>query len=158
MATVADYIALRRADNEPHQVVGRLGPPEALAAAAQRGAIPPHLRRPAAAAPAPVGEAPAPVGEAPGASDYAAVGLLTAGAFMLPVLSPLAGLLIATGSPRWTPVQKAAAWVLTAGSVGCSLLFLLIAAASAAPAIPLAMALVSWSPARSSPAFRCSPV
>ncbi|HEV8570812.1 MAG TPA: hypothetical protein VGQ92_27600 [Actinoplanes sp.] len=136
MATVADYIALRRADNEPHQVVGRLGPPEALAAAAQRGAIPPHLRRPAAAAPPPVGEA-------PGASDYAAVGLLTAGAFMLPVLSPLAGLLIATGSPRWTPVQKAAAWVLTAGSVGCSLLFLLIAAASAAPAIPLAMALVT---------------
>jgi HAAS len=45
MATVADYIALRRADNEPHQVVGRLGPPEALAAAAHRGAISPHVRR-----------------------------------------------------------------------------------------------------------------
>jgi uncharacterized membrane protein YdcZ (DUF606 family) len=40
-------------------------------------------------------------------------------------------------------VQKAAAWVLTAGFVGCSLLFLLIAAASASPAIPLAIALVT---------------
>jgi hypothetical protein len=49
----------------------------------------------------------------------------------------------ATGSPRWTPAQKAAVWVLTAGSVGCSLLFLLIAATSAEPTIPLAMALVT---------------
>jgi hypothetical protein len=137
MATVADYIALRRADVDPHQVVGRLGPPEALVAAAHRGAMPPHLRRPVAAMP------PAVAAEAPSPSEYVAIGLMTIGAFVLPVISPLAGLLIATGSPRWTTVQKAAAWVLTAGSVGCSLLFLMIAAASAERAVPLAMALVT---------------
>jgi hypothetical protein len=121
MATVADYIALRRGDAEPHEVVGRLGPPEALVAAAHRGAIPAYLRRPvivertvAAATP----------------SEYTAIALLTVGAVVLPLVSPLAGLLIATGSPRWTTAQKAAAWVLSCGSVASSMVFLLVAAAS----------------------------
>jgi hypothetical protein len=33
---------------------------------------------------------------------------------VLPVISPLAGLLLMSGSPRWSPAQKTAAWVLTA--------------------------------------------
>jgi len=31
---------------------------------------------------------------------------------VLPVVSPLAGLLLVSGSPRWSPAHKAAAWVL----------------------------------------------
>jgi hypothetical protein len=128
MATVADFIAMRRVDTEPHEVVGRLGPPEALVAAAHRGAIPAHLRRPVIAErtvqPATV-------------SEYTAVALLTAGAIVVPVVGPLAGLIMATGSPRWTPAQKAAAWVLSSGSVGSSMLFLLIAAASDSRILPL---------------------
>jgi hypothetical protein len=130
MATVSDYIALRRADTETHQVVGRLGPPEALVAAVHRGAMPAHLRRPTA-----VGPAADPVHP----SEYTAVALLTVGAIVVPVVSPLAGLLIATGSPRWTTAQKAAAWVLTCGSVASSMIFLLFAAGAGNRAIPLVL-------------------
>jgi hypothetical protein len=132
MATVSDYIALRRADTETHQVVGRLGPPEALVAAVHRGAMPVHLRRPTAAAPAPPADPVQP-------SEYTAVALLTVGAIVVPVVSPLAGLLMATGSPRWTIAQKAAAWVLTCGSVASSMIFLLFAAGAGNPAIPLVL-------------------
>jgi hypothetical protein len=131
MATVADYIAMRRVDAEPHEVVGRLGPPEALVAAAHRGAIPPHLRRPVIAE---RGTEPATV------SEYTAVALLTVGAVVVPVAAPLAGLIMATGSPRWTPSQKAAAWVLSAGSVASSMALLLIAAASGDRIPPLLLA------------------
>jgi hypothetical protein len=134
MATVADYISLRRADTEPDQVVGRLGPPEALVAAAHRGAIPVHLRRPVAA------EA---VAQPATPSEYTAVALLTVGAVVLPVVSPLAGLLIATGSRRWTTAQKAAAWVLSSGSVVSSMLFLLIAAGFDDRTIPLVMTFIA---------------
>jgi hypothetical protein len=128
MATVADYIALRRADAEPHQVVGRLGPPESLVAAAHRGAIPAHLRRPVTVERA---------AEPASPSEYTAVALLTVGAIVVPVAGPLAGLLMATGSPRWTTAQKAAAWVLSSGSVASSMLFLLIAAGSESRTLPL---------------------
>lgn len=118
MTTVADYIAMRRvAQVEPGgdagQILRRLGAPEDIAAAARRGRIPAHLLRPVAevAVPAPVA--------APGSSgaEYAGIALLTAGAVVFPVVSPLAGMLLVSGSPRWSPAQKTAAWVLAGGSV-----------------------------------------
>jgi hypothetical protein len=130
MSTVSDYIALRRSGTEPHQVVGRLGPPAALVAAVHRGRMPAHLRRPVAMEPA--------AGPA-NPSEYTAVALLTVGAVAVPVVSPLAGLLIATGSPRWTTAQKAAAWVLSCGSVASSMLFLLFTAGVQDRAIPLVL-------------------
>src|SRR5689334_16065618 len=130
MSTVSDYIALRRTGTEPHQVVGRLGPPEALVAAVHRGRMPAHLRPPAAVEPAAGRASP---------SEYTAVALLTVGAVAVPVVSPLAGLLIATGSPRWTTAQKAAAWVLSCGSVASSMIFLLFAAGVQDRAIPLVL-------------------
>src|ERR1700712_3041985 len=59
MTTVTEYVALRRTASsdplsDPAQIVGRLGPPEALVAAARRGHLPPHLRLPAVPAPPPV--------------------------------------------------------------------------------------------------------
>jgi len=121
MSTVADYIAVRRSSpadplDDAAEIVRRLGPPEALVAAARRGAIPPHLRLPALLPPPPAAPArPAARGEA-GGVEYTAIGLLTVGALVLPVVSPLAGLLLVTGSPQWTPAQKAAAWMVTVGA------------------------------------------
>jgi hypothetical protein len=119
MTTVADYIAVRRTSpadplDDAAEIIRRLGPPEALVAAARRGNLPPHLRLPALVPPPP---APArrPVTDA-GGVEYTAVGLLTVGAFVLPGVAPVAGLLLATGSPRWTPAQKAFAWMVTAGA------------------------------------------
>ncbi|MFI7540799.1 hypothetical protein [Actinoplanes sp. NPDC049599] len=114
MTTVADYIALRRTSvadpvDDPRLILQRLGPPESLVAATRRGRMPAHLRRPVAPAPLP------PPAAAPsGSLEYAGIALLTAGAVVLPVISPLAGLLLVSGSPRWSPAQKAAAWVLAA--------------------------------------------
>jgi hypothetical protein len=115
MTTVADYIALRRtavADpvEDPRLILQRLGPPESLVAATRRGRMPAHLRRPAAPAPLP----PPPAAASSGTLEYAAIALLTAGSVVLPVISPLAGLLLMSGSPRWSPAQKTAAWVLAA--------------------------------------------
>lgn len=120
MSTVADYIAVRRSSpadplDDAAEIVRRLGPPEALVAAARRGVIPPHLRLPALIPPPPMPARPLARGEA-GGVEYTAVGLLTVGALVLPVVSPLAGLLLVTGSPQWTPAQKAAAWMVTAGA------------------------------------------
>jgi len=117
MTTVADYIAMRRVAQvdpieDPGQVLRRLGAPEDLAAAARRGRIPAHLRRPVAAELA----VPVPVSGSSGA-EYAGIALLTAGAVVFPVVSPLAGMLLVSGSPRWSPAQKTAAWVLAGGSV-----------------------------------------
>jgi len=52
MTTVADYIAMRRTSvadpvDDPRHILHRLGPPDSLVAAARRGRIPAHLRRPA---------------------------------------------------------------------------------------------------------------
>jgi hypothetical protein len=115
MTTVADYIAVRRASiDDPVEIIRRLGPPEALAAAARRGQMPPHVRLPALMPPAqqPVFLPP----PAAGGAQYTAIGLLTAGAVVVPVAGPVAGMLLVTGSPQWTPAQKAAGWLLTAGS------------------------------------------
>ena len=125
MTTVADYIAMRRAAGsdpqaDPSPVLRRLGPPEQLAAATRRGRVPAHLRRPAApvAAPAPVQSS---------GTEYAAVALLAGGTVVLPVIAPLAGLLLATGSPRWSPGHKTAAWVLAAGPVALGFALVLAA-------------------------------
>ncbi len=55
----------------------------------------------------------------------------------MPVVSPAAGMLIATGSPRWTPAQKAAGWVLTAGSAAAAFLAVLVLAGLSVPAGPV---------------------
>jgi len=109
MSTVADYIAARRVagENDPEVILGRLGPPAAIAASVRRGRMPPHLRLPVLRAPV------APPGPGtPSAIEYTAVALLTGGAVVLPVVAPLAGMLLVSGSPRWSPAQKTAAWVL----------------------------------------------
>jgi hypothetical protein len=63
-----------------------------------------------------------------GAVEYTGIGLLGAGAFVVPVLGPFAGLLLITGSPQWTPAQKAGAWLLTAASgAGAFALMLVLA-------------------------------
>lgn len=128
MSTVADYIAVRRSSiDDPAEIVRRLGPPDDLAAAAARGRIPAHVRLPALAVPAPA--VPAPVA-APTGLAYTAVGLLTVGSFVLPLVSPVAGMLLVTGSAHWTPAEKAAAWLLTAGSAVGSLMLILFFAAA----------------------------
>jgi hypothetical protein len=113
MTTVADYIAMRRTSvadplDDPRHILQRLGSPESLVAATARGRIPAHLRRPAAAAPLPPPAAPA----SSNALEYGGIALITAGSVLMPVVSPLAGLLLISGSARWSPAQKTAAWVL----------------------------------------------
>jgi hypothetical protein len=140
MAAVTEYVAMRRTATsdpltDPEQVIGRLGPPEALVAAARRGRLPYHLRRPA-----PIGPPATPAAAGAGPSEYAALALLTGGAFVLPVVGPFAGMLLASGSPRWTPAQKGTAWVLTAGSAGSALMLMLIATVTNEPGIALLLA------------------
>jgi len=140
MTTVADYIAMRRTSvadplEDPRHILHRLGPPEALAAAARRGRMPAHLRRPVAPAPLP------PVsGPSSGAVEYAGIALITAGSVVLPVICPLAGLLLISGSPRWSPAQKTAAWVLAGLPVLLSFVMMLavIAVGGGAEALLLA--------------------
>jgi hypothetical protein len=143
MATVTQYIAIRRTGagdplTDPEQILGRLGPPEALVAAARRGHLPPHLRLPALPVPPPVPAAPV-----PSPSECIALALLTGGAVILPVGGPLAGMLLASGSPRWTPAQKTTAWVLTAGSLGLSMMLLVLLAAAGFGDIAVFLAFVA---------------
>jgi hypothetical protein len=140
MATVTEYVARRRtatADplTDPAQILGRLGPPEALVAAARRGHLPAHLRLPA---PAP-DPAPPPRPEA-GPVEYTALALLTAGALIVPVAAPIGGLLLASGSPSWTPAQKAMAWILTTASAAFAGLFIVLAAAGLPAGLGLLLA------------------
>jgi hypothetical protein len=130
MSTVADYIAMRRTSvsdpiADPEQIVGRLGPPEMLVAAVRRGRMPTHLRLPV-----PPRRLPAvpPPGDGRGAADATGVGLLMAGTFLMPVVSPLAGLVIVSSSPRWSSAQKSAAWVLAAGGAVAGLFFFVLVA------------------------------
>jgi hypothetical protein len=130
MSTVADYIALRRAAAsdpiaDPGQIVGRLGPPEALVASVRRGRMPTHLRLPVPPAPRPRPRA----AHTPGPADSTAVALLVAGTFVLPVVGPLAGMVMVSASPRWSVAHKAAAWVLIAGSTLGAFVLALITAA-----------------------------
>jgi len=108
MSTVADFIAMRRtaAGEEPETILRRLGPPEAIAAAVRRGRMPPHLRLPAVPRSVPDAQ------PTSGALEYTGIALLTGGAVLLPFVAPLAGMLLVTGSPRWSATQKTAAWVL----------------------------------------------
>jgi hypothetical protein len=128
MSTVADYIAMRRTSvsdpiADPEQIVGRLGPPEMLVAAVRRGRMPAHLRLPVPPRRLP---APAPPSDGRTAADATAIGLLMAGVFVMPVVSPLAGLVIVSSSGRWTAAQKSAAWVLAAGGAVAGLFFLVL--------------------------------
>ncbi|HET6530802.1 MAG TPA: hypothetical protein VFH03_09345 [Actinoplanes sp.] len=118
MSTVADYIAVRRTASadpigDPEQIVGRLGPPEALVASVRRGRMPMHLRLPVP----PPYRPPVPAGARPTGAEPAAIALLMAGAFVLPVISPLAAMVMVSGSRRWTVAQKAAGWVLAMGAI-----------------------------------------
>ncbi len=150
MKTVADYIALRRTSpaspiEDPAEIVRRLGPPEALAAAARRGHVPAHIRLPALVPPPPAVAATT----AGGAAEYTAVGLMTAGAFVLPGLAPVAGMLMASASPHWTPAEKATGWILTVGSgaAGLAVAFFLavVGSGSAAPLLICYLAVVAGS-------------
>jgi len=143
MAAVTEYIALRRTATsdplaDPGQVVARLGPPESLVATARRGHLPHHLRRPAPAEPPP-----APARDSAGPAEYAALALLTGGAFVLPLVGPFAGMLLASGSPRWTPAQKATAWVLTAGSAGSAMMLALFGALAHNPGLAFVLAFLA---------------
>jgi hypothetical protein len=129
MSTVTDYVARRRAAasdpiDDAEQILGRLGPPEALVAAVRRGHLPHHLRLPVPVAPPAVPRPPS-----PGPVEYLALALLTGGAFILPVAGPAAGMLLASGSPRWTSAQKTLAWLWTLGSAGAGMMLFLLAAA-----------------------------
>ncbi|MFC7532914.1 hypothetical protein [Actinoplanes sp. GCM10030250] len=156
MQTVANYITLRQdLAEDPALVLGRLGPPEQLAAAVRRGGMPTHLRLPASFGPASFAAGSLGAGSLGGGSlgggsfgggsfggaaglasapstgggpEHAAITLLLAGTFVLPVVGPMAGLLVATGSGKWTPAQKAAAWILTTGSAAGALLCALVLA------------------------------
>lgn len=127
MRTVTDYVAARRAPGvDPGPVLSRLGPPEQLAEATRRGFLPVHLRLPVPSlSPSPSAE---PRVGVVGGVESAVIALLIGGTFLMPVISPAAGMLIATGSPRWTPAQKAAGWVLTAGSAAAAFLAVLLLA------------------------------
>jgi hypothetical protein len=126
MSTVADYISARRsapggALEDPAAILRRLGPPEALVDAARRGHVPPHIRLPALIPP-PAPVLPRTVGGAP---EYTAIGLLTVGSFVLPVVSPVAGILLVTSSPHWTAAEKVTGWILTGGSAAAGVVLTL---------------------------------
>ncbi len=130
MTTVADYIAMRRTAvtgpiADPAQIVGRLGPPEALVASVRRGRMPTHLRLPVAPPPRPAPRA----AEAAGPADSTAVALLMAGPFVLPVVGPLAGMVMVSASSRFPVAHKAAAWVLVLGSTLAAFVLALLTAA-----------------------------
>ncbi|MEV6633192.1 hypothetical protein AB0M54_20830 [Actinoplanes sp. NPDC051470] len=138
MTTVADYIAMRRTSvsdplADPAQIVGRLGPPEALVGAVRRGRMPAHLRLPLAPPPLPYRRPEPPVAPVPDrtAADGAAIGLLMGGGFVLPVVAPIAGMVLASMSPRWTSAQKLAAWTLVMGSLMTGFVLSLVVLASA---------------------------
>jgi hypothetical protein len=129
MNTVADYISARRmAASSPLEdaaaIVQRLGPPEALVEAVRRGQLPPHIRLPALIPP-PFPPPSIPVARAGGAAEYTAVGMLTVGAFIVPVVAPVAGMLLASASPHLAPAEKAIGWTLTAGSAAAGAVLLL---------------------------------
>ncbi len=113
MTAVADYIALRRtsAEDGAEYVLRLLGPPESLAAAARRGRMPAHVVAPMP----PPAALPPPAAPVSGA-EYAAITLLTLGAFLLPVVGPVAGLLLMAGSPRWTAMRKVTASTVAVGT------------------------------------------
>ncbi|BCJ46559.1 hypothetical protein GCM10010168_61980 [Actinoplanes ianthinogenes] len=129
MKTVTDYLAMRHEPGtDPTPVLTRLGPPDELAEVTRRGYLPLHLRLPTPiSAPPAVAPVPARV-PVVGGPESTVIALLIGGTFLMPGLAPGAGLLIATGSPRWSVGQKAAGWVLAAGSCGVAMLVVLVLA------------------------------
>jgi hypothetical protein len=131
MSTVADYIQARRMAAAPLEdaaaIVQRLGPPESLVQAARRGQMPAHIRLPALIPPppTPLPAAPRLPGQVAGIAEYFAVGMLTAGALFLPVVSPVGGMLLASASPHFTAAEKATGWMLTAGSAAAGVFLML---------------------------------
>ncbi len=123
MNAVADYIARRRvgALDGAERILTLLGPVEDIAAAARRGRLPVHLIPPVAP-PMP----PAPAAARAGAVEWTGVTLLTAGAIVLPLVGPLAGMLLVSSSARWTPVQKVAAWLLAGVPAAFGVLLILL--------------------------------
>jgi hypothetical protein len=142
MSTVADYIAMRRTSTsdplaDPEQIVGRLGPPEVLVAAVRRGRMPMHLRLPVPPRTASMAPAVVPATVAgPSAADSTAIVLLMAGSFVMPVVSPLAGLVLVSSSQRWSREHKAAAWVLAVGGTAAALFVMVLLAAATSNAGP----------------------
>jgi hypothetical protein len=128
MNAVAEYIARRRvgAQDDAEHIITLLGPVEDIAAAARRGRTPVHLIPPVAP---PTPPAPA-TGDTAGAVEWTGVTLLTAGSVLLPFVGPLAGMLLVSSSPRWTPPQKVAAWLLAAAPATLGVLLVLLAFAS----------------------------
>ncbi|AEV83956.1 hypothetical protein ACWT_2485 [Actinoplanes sp. SE50] len=133
MRTVTDYLAARQEPGaDPGPVLSRMGTPGQLAEAARRGYLP--LRPP---------RHPAPVIAAPtvplvGGAEFTAIALLVGGNFVLPVVGSAAGMLVASGSSRWSGSQKGAGWVLCAGGPGAALVLVTLLASmgfSAAPTL-----------------------
>ena len=70
-----------------------------------------------------------PAGSPWGGLEAAAVALLTAGTVLLPLVGPLAGVVLACLSPRWTRREKVVAtvWTLLPGAVlGAAVLALVV--------------------------------
>jgi hypothetical protein len=130
MTAVADHIARRRVDtqDDAEHIITLLGPVEHLAAAARRGRPPVHLMVPVG----PPVPPPPPVraSSAAGAVEWTGVTLLTAGAVVLPVLGPFAGMLLVSSSDRWTQMQKVAAWMLAGVPAAFGVLLVMLAVAS----------------------------
>jgi hypothetical protein len=132
MHAVAQYVARRRsADCDGVvRILTMLGPAEELAAAARRGRTPAHLIAPAVA--------PAPTSGVAGPVEWTGVTLITAGSVVLPVVGPLAGILLVSSSDRWSPVQKAAAWLLAGAPTALGVLIVLFAMVTGRDALSVA--------------------
>ena len=95
-------------DADVRNLLDELGPPEAIVAAAQ---APPEGAQTAAGIPH---QAP-PAAQSPwGAMEILAVLGLTVGTFVLPIIGPIVGLVLAWASERWSSREK---WVATALTV-----------------------------------------
>jgi hypothetical protein len=135
MSTVADYIAFRRTStasplDDPAEIIRRLGPPESLVAAVGRGSLPPHIRLPALVPPPSPAATGGGAATAGGVAEFTAIGLMTAGAVVLPGVGLVAGMLLASGSPHWSPQQKATGWILALGAGAAAFAFTVFVAAS----------------------------
>ena len=119
-------------DAEVRSVLDRLGDPADIVAAETD------------AAPRLVGAAPVQVlvqaGSPWGGLEIAAVPLLTVGLFVVPIVGPLVGLVLAGMSPRWTRKEKVVATVWTllpAILLAAAALSVLIFAGTATPGLPI---------------------
>ncbi len=128
-AEVAEHIdaalaeAGARDEATVRNVLDRLGPPEAIAAAEAGGgsgspAVPPGLAAVAA---------PPFAASAWGAMEILAILFLTAGAVFLPVIGPVIGLIFTWGSGRWTTHEKAVASLIVGMLMAIPVVLLVLA-------------------------------